>query len=286
MTITARPARCASTACGCARPRPAPVAARRGTGRVARRRRGAGTRAATGVRIQASGPSWLVLGQSYDRGWRARCDGRDLGAPRPMQGYANALADRRRLPRGRFTYGLQRAATLGYVVSGARLPRSCSPLLAGLGRRRRPRAAHPPPAPLPAAPDPPRPLAPRRAAVVAVVAAAVLGFCFGLRAGVVLGAAARPRPVARRRGPRARISAGALLASPCRCPTCSSRCCRVAATRAATTAATRTTASPAHWLALAALTALGLVLWRTLASARAAPPPGDIGRARPPSRGH
>ena len=32
-----------------------------------------------------------------------------------------------------------------------------------------------------------------------------------------------------------------------------------------------------HWLALAALTALGLVLWRTLASARAAPPPGDIG---------
>ncbi|MDX6687194.1 MAG: arabinofuranan 3-O-arabinosyltransferase, partial [Baekduia sp.] len=42
-----------------------------------------------GVRVQVTGPSWLVLGASYDRFWRARCDGRDLGAPKPMQGYAN-----------------------------------------------------------------------------------------------------------------------------------------------------------------------------------------------------
>ena len=34
------------------------------------------------VRVALDGPSWLVLGQSYNRGWEATCDGRSLGAPR------------------------------------------------------------------------------------------------------------------------------------------------------------------------------------------------------------
>ena len=254
-------------------PAPAPVAAPAWSGRVVDAGRG-GDADRDGVRIQASGPSWLVLGQSYDEGWRARCDGRDLGAPRPMQGYANAWPIPASCRAVRFAYGPQRAATIGYVVSAL----GCLALLAllVLGRRRLPAPA-PPPAPLPAAPDPPRPLAPRRAAVVAVVAAAVLGFCFGLRAGIVLGPLLG---LALWRGVADRvlvISAGALLAlavplSYVLVALLSSR-----GNPGGYDSGYANDRIAGHWLALAALTALGLVLWRTLASARAAPPPGDIG---------
>jgi hypothetical protein len=43
-----------------------------------------------GVRIQLDAPGTLVLGQSYSDGWRATCDGRSLGKPRVVDGYANA----------------------------------------------------------------------------------------------------------------------------------------------------------------------------------------------------
>ena len=35
-------------------------------------------------------PFWLVLGQSHNRGWRARTGSHDLGAPTLVDGYANA----------------------------------------------------------------------------------------------------------------------------------------------------------------------------------------------------
>ena len=41
------------------------------------------------VRVSVHAPSWLVLGESYNRGWQASCDGHDLGAPTPIQGFAN-----------------------------------------------------------------------------------------------------------------------------------------------------------------------------------------------------
>ena len=34
-------------------------------------------------------PSFLVLGESYNRGWRAECDGRSLGSPHVIDGFAN-----------------------------------------------------------------------------------------------------------------------------------------------------------------------------------------------------
>ena len=36
----------------------------------------------TGVRVRVTQPSWLVLGESYNPGWHATCDGRRSGPPR------------------------------------------------------------------------------------------------------------------------------------------------------------------------------------------------------------
>jgi hypothetical protein len=40
------------------------------------------------IRLAVDGPSWLVYAEAYNRGWRASCDGRDLGPPRPADGFA------------------------------------------------------------------------------------------------------------------------------------------------------------------------------------------------------
>lgn len=48
---------------------------------------------ATRTELSVSGgdaPVWLVLGQSYNEGWTAAADGRDLGVPTLINGYANA----------------------------------------------------------------------------------------------------------------------------------------------------------------------------------------------------
>jgi len=259
-------------------PAPAPVAAPAWSGRVVAPGR-AGDAGRDGVRVTASGPSWLVLGQSYDTGWRARCDRRDLGAPRPMQGYANAWPIPASCRAVRFAYGPQRAATIGYLVSAL----GCLGLLAllVLGRRRLP-APGPRPTPLPAAPDPPRPVGPRRAAGVALLTAAVLGFCFGLRAGVVLGpllGLALWRAVADR---VLVLAAGALLAIAVPLSYVAVALLDDRGDPGGYDSGYANDRIAGHWLALAALTALGLVLWRTLASARGAPPPRDTG-AEPPA---
>src|SRR6185436_3979962 len=37
----------------------------------------------------ATKPFWLVLGESFNKGWHAEVNGRDLGAPRLVDGIAN-----------------------------------------------------------------------------------------------------------------------------------------------------------------------------------------------------
>jgi len=55
------------------------------------------TRTSTDVRVQGAGKaSWLVLGQSHNEGWHATADGKDLGKPTLVNGYANGW----RLPAG------------------------------------------------------------------------------------------------------------------------------------------------------------------------------------------
>ena len=237
-----------------------------------------------GVRVTATGPSWLVLGESYDRGWRATCDGRDLGVPRPMQGYANAWPVAAGCRAVRFAYAPQRLALAGYVVSAI----GCLALLLVLlaGWRRVAAAPLSAPPPLPAPPEPPRRLAPGRAAVLALVLAAVLAFCFGLRAGVVLGLLLG---LALWRGVPDRVLvllAGALLAIAV---PASYLLVALLGSRGNPGGFDTDYASDriaGHRLALAALAALGLVLWRTLAAARAErrPPPGDAGPASAPEQ--
>lgn len=80
----------------------------------------------TGYRIQATPeadatePYWVVLGQSYNTGWRASVDGRDLGAPTLVDGYANGWLV---TPSGRqtidVTWAPQRTVDVALAVSVA-----------------------------------------------------------------------------------------------------------------------------------------------------------------------
>ena len=94
-----------------------------------------------GVRVALDGPSWLVLGQSYSKGWRAECDGRDLGEPRPIDGYANgwrAPADCRDVD---FTLRARRAPRGSATRSRRWCARCCSRSCSWALRRRAPRPA-------------------------------------------------------------------------------------------------------------------------------------------------
>lgn len=223
-----------------------------------------------GVRVALDRPSWLVLGESFDAQWRATCDGRDLGAPRPMQGYANAWpvdADCRDV---RFAYSPQRAVDAGYAISGLAVI-GCLLVLLVARRRRRRGARTVAAAPPGAFPEPPapRPWAARRALVVGFAFAVVFGLAFGLRAGAVAGpvvAFVLWRGLTDRA--LARI-AGVLLV--------------LAVPVAYVVAAIIDDEGPrgydsgfalarigAHWIALAGLALLALVLWRTLRAGRRA----------------
>ena len=143
----------------------------------------------SGVSVQAAGPSWLVFGQSYNRGWRAQCDGRDLGAPVPLQGYANGWPlgapgcedlTLRFGPEG----SVDTAAVVSAIGAVGLLGVMLVPLgLGGAGRRPEPAA----PAPLPD-PDERLDAMPLRRALGWGAAITVLvGVAFALRAGLVLG---------------------------------------------------------------------------------------------------
>jgi hypothetical protein len=132
------------------------------------------------VRVRVSGPSWLVLGESFNRGWRATCDGRDLGAPVPMQGYANGWPVPAGCAKAAFSFAPNRVLAVADVISLV----ACLALLVLL-LVRRPRRTATLHADLPDAPAPR--LAFKRALVAGVAAALVLGFVFALRAGIVLG---------------------------------------------------------------------------------------------------
>jgi arabinofuranan 3-O-arabinosyltransferase len=133
------------------------------------------------VRLRVDGPSWLVLGQGYNRGWRAWCGERALGPPVPVDGYAGGWRVDSDCRNARFAFAPNKIALAGFAVS----------LLAALAclglvlAARRPRvAAAPLQRDLRAGGASERwPLS--RALVAALAAGAVLAFVFGLPAGAV-----------------------------------------------------------------------------------------------------
>jgi hypothetical protein len=134
-----------------------------------------------GVRLALTGPARLVLAESFNEGWRASCNGDDLGEPEIASGFANGWdvpADCRTVD---FSFGPQRAANIGYLLSGG----ACLVLIAVLlllRRQRRPAVR--------AVPREPGSAGLRRrpfavAAALALPLAAIVAFVFALRAGAL-----------------------------------------------------------------------------------------------------
>jgi hypothetical protein len=136
----------------------------------------------TGVRVRVTRPSWLVLGESYNTGWRATCDGRSLGDPRVVDGFANGWRVRPGCRRVEFRFAPQSVVDAGYWIGAI----GCALLAAILllrRPRRRPELVEPADLPVD---DGLRPWSPRSAAAAGLAAGAVLGFAFALRAGLVI----------------------------------------------------------------------------------------------------
>ncbi len=134
------------------------------------------------VRVLVSRPSWLVLGEGYNRGWQASCDGHSLGTPVPLDGYANAWRVGPGCRDVSFKFAPNRLALGGYIVSAV-VAIICL-LLIGLGWRRHERVRAAASAWLEVG-DRPAPWAPQRALLAALLAAIPFGFIFGIRSGLV-----------------------------------------------------------------------------------------------------
>ena len=240
-----------------------------------------------GVRIAVDAPSWLVFGESYDKHWRATCDGRDLGSPRPMQGYANAWRVTASCRAVDFTYNLQRAATAGYLISLVGCVLLLMVALVGFRRRRRhasvvsddqagPRPLHLPPAGARG----------HLAVLPALAAVAAIGLAFGLRAGAVAAvafAAIAWRGISDR---ALGIIAALLLAVGVPLAYVVAVIVHDDEGRGGNSTDFAANRLAAHWMALAALIALALLLVRTLRAQRSgAPAEGQEGQGPVPDAG-
>jgi hypothetical protein len=236
------------------------------------------------VRLRVNGPSWLVLGEGYNRGWRAWCGDRALGAPEPVDGYANGWRVDAGCRSARFAFAPNGSARLGYAVSLLACL-ACLALVAVPRRRLQP-AVVADAGELPSG-DALGPWQPRIAGAAALVCCLIIAFLFGPIPGavalvpifLVLRAAVGARALA--------LAGGALLALVVPLlylvhPADSDRANNVpyAAERIA-----------AHWVTVAALILLFGALLRTLAAARghrirAGRPTAILARARGPERLH
>lgn len=146
----------------------------------------------TAVTVQvthATKPFWLVLGQSHNRGWRAELDGRPLGEPLLVDGYANGwyIEPPRRTFTVRFEWAPQRWIWVGLALSGLALTACVILAIAARGRGGRLEAV-PAPADLRSSPPDART---SRVTILAVVGAGILGALFvGQLFGLVTGAGA------------------------------------------------------------------------------------------------
>ena len=136
----------------------------------------AGRNSRRGIELDLDAPAWLVFGQAYGAGWRASCDGRELGAPQPVDGYAMGWRVVAGCREAELWFAPDRLVRLGFWISGPVL----LALLLLLLLRRPPATREGSPPELPDT-DPVARMPARRAAIAALVVAAALGFVFAAR---------------------------------------------------------------------------------------------------------
>ena len=161
-------------------PAPAPLPFAGAPGRVVDQG-GEGNGKRDGVRLDVTAPGWLVLGEGYNRGWRATCDGHDLGAPVPLEGYANAWAVKPGCRAVAFSFAPNRVVWPFYLLSLLAFLAFAALLLR---HRRRMPAERRLAGPVPDA-DPAGPWLRGRLVAAFVATGLVVGFVFALRAGAV-----------------------------------------------------------------------------------------------------
>jgi hypothetical protein len=230
-----------------------------------------GKSSADGVRVALDGRSWLVLGQSFSKGWEATCDGRSLDEPRPVNGYANgwlAPADCRNVA---FNFGPQRSVRIAYIISGVTCPLLLVLVLVGLPRRRPETAEEPTTVAEPRTRRLPLP----QAIGVALLATLPIAFLFAARSSLVIWPALT---LILWRGAGVRLLTGSaalllgvvvptlyLIESP--------------RNRGGYNFEYSRDVIWAHWVTVAAIVLLMVVCWRTLAAARS---PAPRAGPRPP----
>jgi arabinofuranan 3-O-arabinosyltransferase len=151
-------------------------------GGVVTRAGSVGNSSLTGARVALTGPSWVVLGESFDQGWRATCNGRSLGPPTAIDGYANGWLAPGSCRRVAFTFAPQTGVNESYVISAVACASMLILLLVGAVRRRIRLVA----GTTMAVPERiRRPLSLPRAGAVALAVSIVVGAIFAKRAGAV-----------------------------------------------------------------------------------------------------
>jgi hypothetical protein len=228
-----------------------------------------------GVRLALDGPSRLILAQSYDRGWRAWCDDRPLGPPRPDAAFGNGWTVDASCTEARFAFAPDRPVRLTMLASGL----ACLLILAAL-LLRGPPARRSDPGPRGFLPADRLPRASwGRVAAIGLAAGAAGAALIALRAGppVALAAALVARYGIGAR-PLALTAAGLLaIAVP------AAYLLFLPTDRGGFAPRYASDLIGAHWLATAALVVLALALWRMLAGPRE-PAPVSTATARSDDR--
>jgi arabinofuranan 3-O-arabinosyltransferase len=143
-----------------------------------------------GVRLALGDPSWLVLAESWSKGWRAYCTDRDgeetdLGKPEPIDGFASGWRAPASCTSARFAFAPQRMAGVAYLLSLVAAVAMLVLLLVTVARRTAPAPVPPAPAEVPER-DRPITVGWRWAIAAGLAVGLAGGFLFALRAGVVL----------------------------------------------------------------------------------------------------